>query len=36
MKHIPLTPDGRLADSNGSIVDTRYDWFVVLQVAYVR
>jgi hypothetical protein len=36
MKHVPVTPDGRLAESNGTLVDTRYDWFVVLQVAYTR
>jgi hypothetical protein len=36
MKHVPVTPDGRLADSSGTLVDTRYDWFVVLQVAYTR
>ncbi|HEY4173992.1 MAG TPA: DUF2272 domain-containing protein [Rhodopila sp.] len=36
MKHIPVAPDGRLAMPNGTLVDTRYDWFVVLQVAYAR
>jgi hypothetical protein len=36
MKHIPVTQDGRLAERNGSVLDARYDWFVVLQVNYVR
>jgi hypothetical protein len=36
MKHIPVTSDGRLAASNGTVLDTRYEWFVVLQVAYTR
>jgi hypothetical protein len=36
MKHIPVTPDGRLAERDGVVLDYRYDWFVVLQVRYVR
>jgi hypothetical protein len=36
MKHVPVMPDGRLADRKGAVLDTRYDWFVVLQVQYVR
>jgi hypothetical protein len=34
MKHIPTTPDGKLADPSGTILDTRYPWFVVLRVLY--
>ena len=33
-KHIPTTPGGMLAFPGGSVVDTRYPWFVVLRVAY--
>ena len=33
MKHVPTTIDGRLSDG-GRPIDTRYDWFVVLRVAY--
>jgi hypothetical protein len=36
MKHIPVSPDGRLTDADGKVLDSRYDWFVVLQVQYVR
>ncbi|HEX3574588.1 MAG TPA: DUF2272 domain-containing protein [Rhodopila sp.] len=36
MKHVPVTADGRLAEPNGTVLDTRYNWFVVLRVAYVR
>ncbi len=34
MKHVPVTPEGRLASPDGSTVDTRYPWLAVLQVAY--
>jgi hypothetical protein len=34
MKHIPVTPEGRLAGSDGAVVDPDYPWFVVLRVAY--
>ena len=34
MKHIPVTPDGKLATPDGSIVDTRYPWMVVIRVMY--
>ncbi len=33
MKHVPVTADGRLSDG-GRLLDGRYDWFVVLRVAY--
>jgi hypothetical protein len=36
MKHVPVTADGRLAERNGSVLDSRFDWFVVLQVNYAR
>ena len=32
MKHVPVTPDGKLARPDGTVVDTRYGWFVVLRV----
>jgi hypothetical protein len=34
MKHVPVTADGRLANPDGSIVDTRYPWLAVIEVAY--
>jgi hypothetical protein len=36
MKHVPVTSDGRLATPDGSTLDARYGWFVVLQVQYAR
>ncbi len=36
MKHVPVASDGRLVAPDGTDTDTRYDWFVVLQVQYVR
>ena len=36
LKHVPVTPDGRLADADGRVVDSRYPWFVVLRVLYER
>jgi hypothetical protein len=36
MKHVPVTSDGRLVTPDGSILDARYGWFVVLQVQYAR
>lgn len=32
MKHVPVTPDGKLATPDGKILDTRYPWMVVLRV----
>jgi hypothetical protein len=32
MKHVPVTPDGRLANADGTILDRRYDWMVVLRL----
>lgn len=34
MKHVPISADGRIVDATGKLRDTRYDWFVILQVAY--
>ncbi len=34
MKHVPVTPAGTLAAPDGSVVDTRYPWFVVVRVRY--
>lgn len=34
MRHVPVTTDGKLAASDGQVVDTRYDWFVVIRVLY--
>ena len=34
MKHVPITPEGTLADRNGRLVDARYPWFVVIRVLY--
>ena len=36
MKHVPVMADGRLADTRGHVLDTRYPWFVGLRVAYDR
>jgi hypothetical protein len=36
MKHVPIWSDGRLTEPDGDVLDTRYNWFVVLQVQYVR
>ena len=33
-KHVPVMPDGRLAGPDGTLLDTRYPWFVVLEVLY--
>ena len=32
MKHVPTTPEGMIATADGTAVDTRYPWFVVLRV----
>jgi hypothetical protein len=32
MKHVPITPDGKLATPDGKVLDTRYPWMVVLQL----
>ena len=35
MKHVPTTPTGLLVDpATGTVVDSRYPWFVVLHVQY--
>jgi hypothetical protein len=36
MKHVPITADGHLATPDGTIVDTRYPWAVVIRVLYDR
>jgi hypothetical protein len=36
MKHVPVTPQGLLADPGGPVLDSRYSWFVVLRVLYDR
>ncbi|HTR17624.1 MAG TPA: DUF2272 domain-containing protein [Acetobacteraceae bacterium] len=36
VKHVPTTPDGALAMPDGTVVDTRYPWLVVLKVLYDR
>jgi len=36
MKHVPTTPEGKLATADRSIVDRRYPWFVVIRVLYER
>ena len=32
LKHVPVTPDGKLANPDGSVLDTRYPWMVVLRL----
>jgi hypothetical protein len=34
LKHVPVTPDGRLATPDGSVVDPDHPWFVVIHVEY--
>ncbi|MGI4945113.1 MAG: DUF2272 domain-containing protein [Janthinobacterium lividum] len=34
LTHVPVTADGMLAGPDGTVADTRYPWFVVLQVIY--
>jgi hypothetical protein len=34
MKHVPVTSSGMLADRSGTVLDTRYPWFVVIRVLY--
>jgi hypothetical protein len=36
MKHVPVASNGRLAAPDGTVLDQRYDWFVVLEVQYAR
>jgi len=36
MKHVPISSDGRLTAPDGTLLDTRYNWFVVLAVQYAR
>lgn len=36
LTHVPVTPSGMLVMPNGTVVDDRYDWFVVLRVLYAR
>ncbi len=32
LKHVPVTPDGKLATPDGTVLDTRYPWMVVLRL----
>jgi hypothetical protein len=32
LKHVPVTPDGRLAMPDGAVLDTRYPWMTVLRL----
>lgn len=32
MKHVPVTVDGKLAAPDGTVLDSRYNWMVVLQL----
>ena len=34
MKHVPVTADGRLAETGEQPLDSRYPWFVVLRIVY--
>ena len=36
LKHVPVTPDGRLATPDGQVIDPRYKWMVVLRAAVRR
>jgi hypothetical protein len=32
LKHVPVSPDGHLADPAGHLLDQRYPWMVVLRL----
>ncbi|HET7880810.1 MAG TPA: DUF2272 domain-containing protein [Acetobacteraceae bacterium] len=32
LKHVPVTPDGKLAAPDGQVLDSRYPWMVVLRL----
>jgi len=34
LKHVPVTDDGKLANPDGTVLDTRWPWFVVIRVLY--
>ena len=34
LTHVPVGADGKLAAADGTIIDSRYPWLVVLQVQY--
>ncbi len=34
MKHVPVTAAGTLAEADGTVLDARYPWFVVVRVLY--
>ena len=34
LTHVPVSPDGLLTDPDGHLLDSRYPWFVVVQVLY--
>jgi hypothetical protein len=36
LKHIPLGPNGLLIGGDGKIVDSRYNWMVVLKILYAK
>jgi hypothetical protein len=36
LKHVPLAPTGLLTGADGKIVDSRYNWMVVLKVLYAQ
>ena len=36
MKHVPVTDTGTLATPDGTVVDPRYGWFVVVRVLYAE
>ena len=33
LKHVPVTPDGKLVTPDGQVLDPRYPWMVVLRLA---
>jgi hypothetical protein len=36
LRHIPVANDGRLATPDGTVLDTRWPWFVAIKVLYDR
>jgi Uncharacterized protein conserved in bacteria (DUF2272) len=36
LKHVPITPEGKIATADGKPLDTRYPWCVVIKILYDR
>jgi hypothetical protein len=36
LKHVPVDTNGLLTGPDGKVLDTRYNWMVVLKVLYAQ